>query len=423
MDLKDLTELKATDINSGEIFKIFASVDGMFTTIDSGELKLVPEIQKALGIPDTAWGILFNTNIIGGFVGKVGNSEAYWTTYKNKIKRGLLVNNSNGSATFKSINSQDGNTLYDGTTLDETLGNVMVYMPKLYYRMDEFIGGSKILWMCEEKFLSSKCWNEMCLGVYPGSVENNTLYSRSGKSFLTSLTINQGYSRAHKNGSYYGIMHYEHIQRLLAMYVYDMDIMDFNDIILHNSWNQSKSILTGTSKTIASPAIICERYTDDNGLEHNCVFGLEDLFGLQWVSIGGIYCASSNNPRKRGNEVYITDTNSEAAYTAPTTEELASEPNSPYRMIRRPINNLNIITKAFLFRENFDIIPKFKTSYMPYSGVYSGADSTKQGIWIGGYGDSDTQGFTTMCFKDWDFKFSMFGHRLAYFGDLIIEGE
>lgn len=420
MDLKDLTELKAADINSGETFKIFASVDGMFTTIDSGELKLVPEIQKALGIPDTAWGFIINN--IGNFAGRVGNFDAYWTTYIGKLKRGLLVNNSDGSATFKTIDPNDGTKLYDGTTLDETLGNVMVYMPKLYYRMDEFIGGSKILWMCEEEFLSSKCWNEMCLGVYPGSVENNTLYSRSGKRFLTNLTINQGYGRAHKNGSYYGIMHYEHIQRLIAMYVYDAESTEF-DLQLSNSWNDSKSILTGASKNYHRPITKLTNMSDDNNKHHSIIFGLEDLFGLQWVSVGGVYCGSSNNPRKRGNEVYITDTNSKAAYTAPTPEELVSEPNNPYRMIRRPICKANIDFLALLLGENFDIIPKSKTNYDPYDGVYSGADSTKQGMWIGGYGDSDTQGFTTMCFEDWDFKYSMFGHRLAYFGDLIIEGE
>lgn len=418
MDLKDLTELKAADVNSGETFKIFASVDGMFTTINSSELKLVPEIQKALSIPDTAWGFIINSK--GELDSKVGNSDAYWS-YLTTFKRGLLVNSDSG-ATFKTIDPTDGTKLYDGTILDESLGNIMVYMPTLYYRMDEFIGGSKILWMCEEEFLSSKCWKEMCLGAYPGSVENNTLYSRSGKSFISSLTINQGYGRAHKNGSYYGIMHYEHIQRLFAMYIYEMGTTSFNDFILSNTWNESKSILTGTSKTMTTPALTCDTYTDENGLKHSCFFGIEDLFGLQWTSVGGIYSASSDNPRKRGNEVYITDANNEAAYKSPTTEELASEPNNPYRMIRRPIANLSITVRAFLFGENFDIIPK-NINYDPHNGNYSGANSTAQGMWIGGYGDSETQGFTTICFEDWSFKYSMFGHRLAYFGDLIIEGE
>ena len=102
----------------------------------------------------------------------------------------------------------------DGTTVDETKGDVFVVAPRLYFvvKYDASMG-CNVVWQSQYPIGGYYIEHPM-IGAYMGSVASNALHSRSGKNIDTSgsRTIRDFWNLARNNGKDYGITCYEHGQ-------------------------------------------------------------------------------------------------------------------------------------------------------------------------------------------------------------------
>lgn len=374
----------------------------------------------------TAWGVPIKQNQTSPAWGRVGNISL-WEEYKSRSGR-YLVTNSGKAAKLSQVNS---GIYADGTTLDETKGNVMVIFPDLYYRViTEAQTGITYLWMSMIP-IGGHVINSPCIAAYKGSMSESALVSRSGVKPSGNMTITNIWNAAHVNGNDWGLTNYDH-QRFMMMLCLseygnpNVQAMLGNGITGQNGiWDSvSSNMLTGATKSLGdSFGAINLPWTGEsgdavNGASRVSLLGIEDPYGWQWEMIQGIYCGASINSAHDGTEVFIYEGN-----RIPLSAELASHPYGQYRQITRCTSNGFIKTETL--GEYFDIIPTEvgvnntgSTNYW-CDQFYQNKASGQLVLW-GGHAHHGAICGLACAYSNYAFSYAhaTIGARLAFYGNI-----
>ena len=153
------------------------SLDNLMSSINEGNEQLLRQV---------AWGVPIKDTIQSSPVwGRVGNLDM-WEEYKSLSGR-YLVTNDGKAAKLSTVNS---GVFADGTALNESLGHIMVYAPRLYFLVkNDEVAGIPYLWMSMLP-IGGHYIEAPCIGAYKGSMSGSALVSRSGVAPAGSKTIN-----------------------------------------------------------------------------------------------------------------------------------------------------------------------------------------------------------------------------------------
>lgn len=386
------------------------TLDAFMTAIQTG----------SLDIKQYGWGVPLKQNQSSQNWGRVGNL-AMWDAFKNEVGRYQLSLDGSKMSKLSKTNSAYH---ADGTAVDDTKGNIMVSGPRLYYdvRVDATTG-IPVLWGSFNP-ISKHYVDAPIDAAYWGFVENGKLRSISGKVATRSQTIRAFWDKAQANGAAYGLSNYE---RMLK-YCFMLNLFEYGNPNCQenigygcsgdgNTWDAvNNTVLTGATSVLGDSCGAID-ISSVAGNAKSCrvsLFGFEDLWGLYWNMIQGIYFGNSENAAQNGNEVFIYSGN-----RMPTDAELQTHPNGDYRQFTRPTSEGWI--KEMIFGEYMDIIPKTLNggaSSGSFLGDYSYNNSTGQLCLWGGYADSGTRCGLGCSSSDHAFSDSnsSFGVRLAYYG-------
>lgn len=391
------------------------SLDNLMTSINEGNEQLLRQV---------AWGVPIKDTIQSSPVwGRVGNLDM-WEEYKSLSGRYLVTNDGKAAK----LSTVDSSVFADGTVLNESLGHVMVYAPRLYFLVkNDEVAGIPYLWMSMLP-IGGHYIEAPCIGAYKGSMSGSALVSRSGVAPAGSRTINSFWNAAQVNGKNWGLINYDHrkfmIMLLLSEYGNpNAQAMVGNGLTGTNNssdWQTALSFPCGNTKSLGdSFGSVSHEYTMSNGSQTSgacdvSLMGIENPYAQQWEMSQGIYCGSANNAAQNGTEVFIYEGN-----RMPSESELATHPNGDYRQLTR-LTSEGYISQMIL-GEYFDVLAK-KTGGggTSYWCDYSYANNTGQLVLWGAYatyGAGAGLGYAYSGYA-WSLSYSDIGSRLAYYGKL-----
>lgn len=391
------------------------SLDNLMTSINEGNEQLLRQV---------AWGVPIKDTIQSSPVwGRVGNLDM-WEEYKSLSGRYLVTNDGKAAK----LSTVDSSVFADGTVLNESLGHVMVYAPRLYFLVkNDEVAGIPYLWMSMLP-IGGHYIEAPCIGAYKGSMSGSALVSRSGVAPAGSKTINAFWNAAQVNGKNWGLINYDHrkfmIMLLLSEYGNpNAQAMVGNGLTGTNNssdWQTALSFPCGNTKSLGdSFGSVSHEYTMSNGSQTSgacdvSLMGIENPYAQQWEMSQGIYCGSANNAAQNGTEVFIYEGN-----RMPSESELATHPNGDYRQLTR-LTSEGYISQMIL-GEYFDVLAK-KTGGggTSYWCDYSYANNTGQLVLWGAdayYGAVAGLGYA-YSHNAWADSSSAVGSRLAYYGKL-----
>lgn len=391
------------------------SLDNLMSSINEGNEQLLRQV---------AWGVPIKDTIQSSPVwGRVGNLDM-WEEYKSLSGR-YLVTNDGKAAKLSTVNS---GIFADGTALNESLGHVMVYAPRLYFLVkNDEVAGIPYLWMSMLP-IGGHYIEAPCIGAYKGSMSGSALVSRSGVAPAGSKTINAFWDAAQVNGKGWGLINYEHRKFMIMILLSEYGNPNAQGMVgngLTGTNNGSDYITAlsfpcGNTKSLGdSFGSIAHEYTMSNGIETTgacdvSLMGIENPYAQQWEMVQGMYCGSANNSGQNGTEIFIYEGN-----RMPSSSELATHPAGDYRQLTRPTTSGYIA--QMILGEHFDVMAKSLAgggtsywcdySYNNNTGqlVLWGADAS-DGAFAGlGYAASNNA---------WSVSISRIGSRLAYYGEL-----
>lgn len=410
---------------NGSIRRI--SLDNLMNVLNSGDEMLLRQV---------AWGIPLKQNQSSTNWGVIGN-EGLRSEYETQIGRYLVT----GSGLAGKLSPTNAGIFADGTTLDESKGNVMVIAPRLYYKVkQDAASGVDYLWLSQLPIgghYIGNCNNDqyICLGAYLGSMVGTTLVSRSGLTPAGNKTLSAFWDAAQVNGKDWGIENYDHV-RFLEM----LGLGHYGDTNIQaklgygvggstsvDVLNAASKLKTGATKSLgdalAKVDIAPIVNTTDSTIKTTnssrvSLFGVEDPYNWLWQMIQGIFCGSSANTSQTGREVFIYEGN-----RMPSAAELSSHPNGAYRQTTRreaPTDTSGYV-KTMILGEYFDLwattVGGGATSYW---SDYDYVNNTGQLVLWGGnayYGSGAglAYAYSRNAFSSSN---SYCGARLAYYGPL-----
>ena len=398
------------------------SLDNLMNAINEGNEELLREV---------AWGVpLKQATQSSPAWGRVGNLDM-WAQYKALTGRYLVKNN--GKAAKLSVSNSG--VYADGTTLDESIGHVMVHAPRLYYLVKiDAVTNIPTLWMSMLP-IGGHYIEAITLGAYLGSVQSSALVSRSGVVPTGNKTINQFWTAAQVNGAKWGLISYDHVRWMMMMALSEYGNPNIQAMLGNGitGSNNSSDYLTplswavGETKSLGDGfGKVDKSWTTSGGTAvqnacHVSVLGIEDPYALMWQMIQGIYCGNSGNTDQAGNEVFIYQGN-----RMPSAAELAAHPAGDYRELTR------LTSEGYISRETlgefFDLIPSSLSGggSTSYWCDYFWGNSTGQLVLLGGTAYRGAR--CGLAYLDSYYAFSdsdaSVGSRLAYYGEIeIINGH
>ena len=384
------------------------TLDNFMTAIQTG----------SLDIKQYGWGVPLKQNQSSQSWGRVGNT-AMWEAFKSEVGRYLLTSDGSKMAKLSKTNSA---YFADGTAVDETKGHIMVSGPRLYFDVrTDATTGIPVLWGSYQP-ISKHYIDTPILAAYWGYLLDGKLVSRSGYVATRSKTISQFHTYARANGKNFGLYNYEQALK----YIFMLNLFEFGNPNVQenigygccgdgNTWDAvNNTVLTGATISLgdACGAIDISSVAGNAKSCRVSLFGLEDLYGLYWNMIQGIYFGSSENDGQTGSEVFTYTGN-----RMPTESELATHPNGDYRQFTRLTSNGWI--QEMLFGEFMDILPKkLGGGSGSYLGDHSWANTTGQLCLWGGCAYDGTSCGLGCSGSHYDFSVSRAycGARLAYYG-------
>lgn len=399
---------------------VLISQGGSVRKISLSDFQNAINADNAMLLREVAWGVVCKQGASSPAWEHVGNSTMK-AEYLSMIGRILLTNT--GKAAKLSATHSD--VYADGTPLNEAVGHVMFWSPRLYYVVKEDQSGNPVIWWSLLP-IGGHFIEESCFGAYMGSLANGALTSRSGVKPQGSKTITQFWNAAQQNGEHFGVMSYDH-QRLMVM----LNLMQFANPNCQSNigygvggstskdlWATAANLLTGATKSLgdACGKIDIEVVKDDI-VGDNCsrvsLFGIEDAWGWLWQMSQGIYCGNSGNDDQDGTEVYIYEGN-----RMPSASELATHPEGDFRSLTRPTSSGYVRTMAL--GQYFDIIPTNisgggSTSY--WCDYFYGNATGQLVLWGGdaNYGTRAGLG-SAAANRAFSGSTAAIGSRLAFFG-------
>lgn len=391
------------------------SLDNLMSSINEGNEQLLRQV---------AWGVPIKDTIQSSpDWGRVGNLDM-WEEYKSLSGR-YLVTNDGKAAKLSTVNS---GIFADGTALNESLGHVMVYAPRLYFLVkNDEVAGIPYLWMSMLP-IGGHYIEAPCIGAYKGSMSGSALVSRSGVAPAGSKTINAFWSAAQVNGKNWGLINYDHRKFMIMILLSEYGNPNAQGMVgngltgTNNSsdYTTALSFPCGNTKSLGdSFGSVVHEYTISNGTQTTgacdvSLMGIENPYAQQWEMVQGMYCGSANNSGQNGTEIFIYEGN-----RMPSSSELATHPSGDYRQLTRQTTSGYIA--QMILGEHFDIMVKsLGGGGTSYWCDYSYANNTGQlvlwgavanlGAYAGlGYADS---------LNAWSPSASNVGSRLAYYGEL-----
>lgn len=398
---------------------IMVEIDGAIRRITLDDF--MSAIQTgSLDIKQYGWGVPLKQNQSSQNWGRVGNT-AMWDAFKNEVGRYQLSLDGTKMAKLSKTNSA---YFADGTAVDDTKGNIMVSGPRLYYdvRVDATTG-IPVLWGSFNPI--SKHYVDAPLdAAYWGFVENGKLRSVSDKVATRSQQIRQFWNLAHANGNGYGLSDYER----MIKYCFMLNLFEYGNPNVQenigygcsgdgNTWDAvNNTVKTGATSVLGDSCGAID-ISSLAGNAKSCrvsLFGFEDLWGLYWNMIQGIYFGNSANDAQNGSEVFVYKGN-----RMPTDDELATHPNGDYRQFTRLTTGNGNYIQEMIFGDFMDILPK---KLGGGSGSYLGdawwANTTGQLCLWGGNASDGTQCGLGCSDSVLAFSYSDTGcgARLAYYG-------
>lgn len=410
---------------SGSIKRI--TLDNLMNVLNSGDEMLLRQV---------AWGFPIKQNQSSTAWGMVGNAGLK-AEYESMIGRYLVT--PNGIAA--KLSATNSGVYADGTTLDESKGNVMVIAPRLYYVVrNDAASGLDYLWLSHLPIgghYIGNCHNNeyICLGAYMGSMVGTTLVSRSGVKPTGSKTIEAFWTAAQVNGKDWGLTNYDmrRWMEMIAIAHYgDSNIQaklgyGVGGSVSKDVWNAASQLTTGATKSLGDALGKVDiadivNTTDSTVKTSNSsrvnLFGVEDPYNWVWEMIQGIFCGNSANTSQTGREVFIYEGN-----RMPSAAELSTHPTGQYRQITRreaPADTSGYV-KTMLVGEYFDLwataVGGGSTSYW---ADYDYVNNTGQLVLWGGYASLGSSAGLAFAYSRYAFSssYSSCGARLAYYGPL-----
>lgn len=412
---------------------IFIEVGGAIRRIKLSDLASAIQTNQ-LDLNLIAWGNPIKQDQDSQNWGRIGNISL-WEEYKRSVGRYLVKTGGEKMAKLSATNSS---IFADGTSVDESKGDVMVVAPRLYYvvKYDASLG-CEVLWQSQYPIGGYYIEHPM-IGAYMGSIEGGALHSRSGKNLDTSgsRTIRDFWNLARVNGKDYGITCYEHRQWGMMANLSEFGNPNVQSNIGNgvggegewaDNWGGASVLKTGATISLGdSCGKIPITLTNAPNASRISLFGVEDWCNWQWECTQGIYFGSSNNSGQTGLEAFIYEGN-----RLPTDAELKSHPSGTYRTIQR-LGSAETWVAKMVIGEHFDLIPsqggggsgsRWGDKYWCYDG--NGKPAGQLCVWGGGSGDQSRSGLGCV-FSDgaFDYRGTGVGARLAYYGALptIVNG-
>ena len=328
------------------------SLDNLMSSINEGNEQLLRQV---------AWGVPIKDTIQSSPVwGRVGNLDM-WEEYKSLSGR-YLVTNDGKAAKLSTVNS---GVFADGTALNESLGHVMVYAPRLYFLVkNDEVAGIPYLWMSMLP-IGGHYIEAPCIGAYKGSMSGSALVSRSGVAPAGSKTINAFWNAAQVNGKEWGLINYDHRKFMIMILLSEYGNPNAQGMVgngltgTNNSsdYTTALSFPCGNTKSLGdSFGSIAHEYTMSNGTKTTgacdvSIMGIENPYAQQWEMVQGMYCGSANNSGQNGTEIFIYEGN-----RMPSSSELATHPSGDYRQLTRPTTSGYIA--QMILGEHFDVMAK-----------------------------------------------------------------
>lgn len=416
---------------------VFMEINGSVRRITLDNLMDVINTGDEMLLRQVAWGVPLKQNQTSQAWGVIGNTGMR-AEYESMCGR-YLVTPKGLAAKLSPTNS----AIYaDGTTLDESKGNVMFIGPRLYYVIkQDAASGVDYLWLSQLPIgghYIGDCHNDeyICIAAYKGSMSGSTLVSRSGVTPTGAKTIEQFWTAAQVNGKDWGLTNYDHRRYMMMLGLGHYGNPNIQTQLGNgvggeggwkDVWSAASKLLTGATKSLgdalAKISIANLVNTSDSTIHTTNssrvnLFGIEDPYGWQYEMIQGVYCGNSKNSAQTGQEIFIYEGN-----RMPTAAELSTHPNGKYRQLARravTANSEGYISKMII-GEYFDIfgsaIGGGATSYW---GDYEYINNTGQLVLWGGsapYGSSCGLGFANSR-NAFSSAYASYGSRLAYYGPL-----
>lgn len=412
---------------------IFIEVGGAIRRIKLSDLASAIQTNQ-LDLNLIAWGNPIKQDQDSQNWGRIGNISL-WEEYKRSVGRYLVKTGGEKMAKLSATNSS---IFADGTSVDESKGDVMVVAPRLYYvvKYDASLG-CEVLWQSQYPIGGYYIEHPM-IGAYMGSIEGGALHSRSGKNLDTSgsRTIRDFWNLARVNGKDYGITCYEHRQWGMMANLSEFGNPNVQSNIGNgvggegewaDNWGGASVLKTGATISLGdSCGKIPITLTNAPNASRISLFGVEDWCNWQWECTQGIYFGSSNNSGQTGLEAFIYEGN-----RLPTDAELKSHPSGTYRTIQR-LGSAETWVAKMVIGEHFDLIPsqggggsgsRWGDKYWCYDG--NGKPAGQLCIWGGASHDQSHGGLGCVASRDaFDNRGADIGARLAYYGALptIVNG-
>lgn len=358
--------------------------------------------------------------------GRVGNLDM-WAQYKDTTGRYLLTQDGR----LAKLSKTNSNYFADGTTVDETKGNIMFHAPRLYYLVKtDAVTGIPYLWLSLLP-IGGHYIESPCFGAYKADVISDKLVSRSGRVPKGGLTISQFWAKARANGNDYGLSCYDH-RRLMVM----LQLSEYGSTncqakigygvggsVSGSFWGAASKLKTGATATLGDScgSIPIDALADDTASKPASVnssrvslFGIEDSWNWQHEMTQGIYFGKSENTGQTGKEVFIYDGN-----RMPTDAELTTKPAGDYRKLER-MDGEGYVSKIVL-GEYFDLIAQSTTgggSNNYWCDYFWRNLATGQLCLFGGTANSGSTSGLACVHSIYAFSsaYSYCGARLAYYG-------
>lgn len=335
------------------------SVKDFMNAIQAGSLNLsqyawsVPIYQSPSSKTSPEWG-------------RVGNLDM-WEQYKETMGRYLLTQDGR----LAKLSKTNSNYFADGTTVDETKGNIMFHAPRLYYLVKtDAVTGIPYLWASSLP-IGGHYIESPCLGAFKADVIADKLVSRSGRVPKGGLKITEFWAKARANGNDYGLVNYDLRRFMMMIQLFEYGSPNCQTKIGYgvggsvsgSFWGAASKLTTGATKTLGDScgSISIDALADDTASKPASVnssrvslFGIEDSWNWQHEMTQGIYFGKSENTGQTGKEVFIYDGN-----RMPTDAELTTKPAGDYRKLER-MDGEGYVSKMVL-GEYFDLIAQSTT--------------------------------------------------------------
>lgn len=310
-----------------------------------------------------AWGVNIKTNDDDEDWELVGNRQL-WEDFKAGKDTGHPIGRYwlNDDGTARKCDPNDSTKFLDGSPVPNDEGQIMVYLPTLYFlnKTDEKTGHST-LWM-SNKDLGGPVIKESMIGAFLSTNYDGKAYSRISDNIGTDWSMLKGYERTQAVGPYFNNMDYDQWRYIIMLHLSEFGTGNIKTSI---GYGQNSSI-DFVGKTSKWGDKICYLESDGSKEKQNKLYyGIQNFLGLEGIIHKYVWCGGVLH---HSDGIYLYK-NPLKLYT--TQQEIINLQNSEYRKINKKYINSGTYIKKIIGGKYFDIFCK-KTIESPKKNWYSG---------------------------------------------------